>query len=398
MALTIKDILQLQSLRGFQLISGHKGLSRYVTSAGILDYEVCPDIDYPREAAFERDSVVLSSLLFAKDDPELILPAVEQLYSSGVSGFAYKTVIYSNLPEEVTEFSEEHEFPIFCFGKDTYFENIIFEVMNAVLSDDTNLLTESTIKKMIENDLSKSQVYFLSKNVSLKFKEYAMGVYIKDSRGDFFVDIDRYLKNFYLNRNLNDKALICKYKDGIFAVLTARQPKQDSFSLILDDLLTFLNPSCDSEASAGACPGKSGLSVSCSNIHMPHESLDLCFRESYFTYLASSAESRDFRCYSSIGTYQFLIPQRDTEIMQTYMGNIINPLKERPEYFETVHRLVLCGGDTSLTSDHFGCHQNTIRYRLGKIKALLHLESETEQDFYAVLAAAMRLYLIKEFE
>lgn len=395
MALTIKDILQLQSLRGFQLISGHKGLSRYVTSVGILDYEVCPDIDYPRDTAFEKDSVVLSSLLFAKDNPELILPAVEQLYASGVSGFAYKTVIYSNLPEEVNDFSEEHNFPIFCFGKDTYFKNIIFEVMNAVQSDDTNLLTESTIKKMIENDLSKSQVYFLSKNVSLKFKEYAMGVYIKDSSDDFCADIDRHLKNFYLNRNLNDKALICKYEDGIFAVLTARQPKHDSFSLILDDLLTFLNPSGNTEATYGSKPG---FKVSCSNIHMPHENLDLCFRESYFTYLASSAESRDFHCYSSIGTYQFLIPQRDTDVMQAYIENIIGPLKERPDYFETVHRLVLCGGDTSLTADFFGCHQNTIRYRLGKIKALLHLESETEQDFYAVLAAAMRLYLIKESE
>lgn len=394
MALTIKDILQLQSLHGFQLISGHKGLSRYVTSAGILDYEFSPDVDYPRESAFEKDSVVLSSLLFAKDNPELILPAVEQLYASGVSGFAYKTVIYSKLPEAVTKFSEEYEFPIFCFGKDTYFENIIFEVMNAVLSDDTNLLAESTIKKMIANELSKSQVYFLSKNVSLKFKEYAMGVYIKDSKGDFCVDTDRHLKNFYLNSNLNDKALICKYEDGIFAVLTAHQPKQDSFSFILDDLLTFLNASDDSVTSTHQ--SKSNLAVSCSNIHLPHEDLDLCFRESYFTYLASSAEGRNFRYYSSIGTYQFLISQRDTEIMQTYMENIINPLKERPEYFETVHRLVLHGGDTCLTANYFGCHQNTIRYRLGKIKALLHLESETEQDFYAVLAAAMRLYLIKE--
>ncbi len=394
MALTIKDILQLQSLRGFQLVSGHKGLSRYVTSAGILDYEVCPDIYYPREKAFEKDSVVLSSLLFAKDNPELILPAVEQLCASGVSGFAYKTVIYNNLPEEVTKFSEEHDFPIFCFGKNTYFENIIFEVMYAVMSVDTNLLTACTIKKMIENDLSKSQVYFLSKNVSLNFKEYAMGVYIKACSDDFYIDIDRHLKNFYMNRNLNDKALMCKYKDGIFAVLTSHQPKEDSFSLILDDLLTFLNPPCNSEGSIRV--SKSGFTVNCSNIHMPHENLDLCFRESYFTYLASSAESRNFCSYSSIGIYQFLIPQKDTEIMQTYMENIINPLKARPEYFETVHRLVLYGGDTCLTADYFGCHQNTIRYRLGKIKALLHLESETEQDFYAVLATAMRLYLINE--
>ena len=68
------------------------------------------------------------------------------------------------------------------------------------------------------------------------------------------------------------------------------------------------------------------------------------------------------------------------------------------ESFYFYPTLVLYGGDTCLTADYFGCHQNTIRYRLGKIKALLHLESETEQDFYAVLAAAMRLYLIKESE
>ena len=76
-------------------------------------------------------------------------------------------------------FSNENDFPIFRFGTDVYFENIIFEITDAIRLDDTNLLTEINIKRMIDNDFSKSQVYFFSKNISLSFKEYSMGVYIK---------------------------------------------------------------------------------------------------------------------------------------------------------------------------------------------------------------------------
>ena len=81
--------------------------------------------------------------------------------------------------------------------------------------------------------------------------------------------------------------------------------------------------------------------------------------------------------------------------MQDYAASVLQPLLAKPEYFETARQLVLCGGDTLLTADRFGCHQNTIRYRLQKIKALLGLESETEQDFYAILAAAVRLHLLQ---
>ena len=383
MALTIKDLLLLQSLQNFRTIAGDKGLSHYVTSAGIGDYEFCSDIDYPHETAFEKDSFVLSSLLFAKDNPALILPAVRQLYEAGVSGFAYKTVLYQSLPSEVIDFCDTHDFPLFSFGTDTYFENVIFEIMEAVRSDDTNLLSEGTILKMISGDLSKTQVYFLSKNISLLFKEHVMGVFIRSESDDFYSHRERCLKNIYLNRNLNDKVLLCRYEDGLFAILTSRMADSRSFETILNELLDFI------------CIDTQKLSVSRSNVHKPYDELDFCFRESYHTHLASAAEGRSFSSYGIIGTYQFLIPQKDTAAMRQFCERIIKPLQAKPEYFETVLQLTRCGGDTQAAADFFGCHQNTIRYRLGKIKNLLSLESETEQDFYAILAAAMRLYMLQ---
>lgn len=384
MALTIKDILQLHSLKKMELISGYQGLLHYVSSAGIADYEFCSDLDYPRENAFEKGSFVLSSLLFAKENPASILPAVKQLFEAGVSALAYKTVIFQDLPEEVIVFSNENDFPIFRFGTNVYFENIIFEITDAIRLDDTNLLTETNIKKMIHNEFSKSQVYFLSKNISLSFKEYSMGVYIKSSDDGFRLNLDRYYKNFYLNRNLNDKALLCKYEDGLFAILTSHQNNVKSFQIILSDLLNFLALNANE------------LFINCSNIHRSYECLDLCFRESFHTHIASLAENRNLSSYSAIGIYQYLIPLQNEQSMQSYMDSLITPLLGRPEYFDTVMQLVLHGGDALQAAGRFDCHQNTIRYRMNKIKALLGLESETEQDFYAILASAMRLYLLKK--
>ncbi len=414
MALTIKDVLQLQSLQGFQLHAGQKGLSRYVVSAGIGDYEFCSDVDFPREEAFEPDSLILSSLLFAKGQPELLLPAVQQLFDAGVSGLAYKTVIFDELPTEVLDFCNSNEFPLFSFGSDTYFENIIYEVMNAVRVDDADLLSENNIRSMIENEFPRVQVSRFAKMLSLAFKGNAMGVYIKpiaasssgdartadDSRADtdarpdgiahhvtdhssFDVRAERCLKNLYLNRNLNDKVLLCLYDGGIFALLTAHQPKAEAFEVILTQLLEFLGLDASS------------LHICRSDIHPSHKELDFCFRESYQAYLASVAEARSFGSYHEIGMYKFLIPQLANENMQKYAQSILESLRSKPEYFDTVRQLVLCGGDTLMSAEHFGCHQNTIRYRLQKIKALLGLENETEQDFYAILATAMRLHLLE---
>lgn len=76
MALKVKELLELDSFRGIELVSGKEGLDNIVCSAGIADYEFVPDIDYRNENAFEKDSFVISSLLFAKNDETRILEAV----------------------------------------------------------------------------------------------------------------------------------------------------------------------------------------------------------------------------------------------------------------------------------------------------------------------------------
>lgn len=378
----MKDVLLLQSMNKLNIVAGSHGLHNYVTSVGIADYEFCKDVDYPKEGAFEKSSLVLSSLLFAKDEPSLILPAIKSLHEAGVSGLAYKTVIFKELPQEVIDFSNEVNFPILKFGTDTYFENIIVDVMEAIRLDDTNILTEANITKMIEGEFTKSQIATISRGLSLEFKEYSMGVFIKDDKETFAGNIDRWYRNFYLNRSLNKKAILTRYMGGFFLILTSKSEKREGFELIIDQVMEYLGID------------KKDVNVARSQVKSQALLLDLCFRESYHTYIASLCDKKKYEAYQQIGTYQFLIPMRRGQEILDYSNRIMGKISE--DVLDTIVQLVVNRGDIVQTADDMGCHQNTIRYRVGKAKDALGYEELTDQSFYALIEPAVRLYILNQ--
>ena len=384
MAVKVKDLLELSSLQGMKLLAGEKGLDRVVCSAGIADYEFAPDIAYCSENAFEKDSFVISSLLFAQNDKQRILPAVKALYAFGTSAFAFKRIIFDSLPREVIDFAEEKQYPLFTFGEEFYFENIIYEIMDAVQRDDTQILAEEKIKKMIDNELSADEVNRISKSVSLLFRRCAMAVYIQPRFPEKQMDTGRIFRNFYMNKRLKHKSLLCRYNRGLFLILTSPYDEEEKFALILEEIVNALGLDASAQ------------SFSRSGIHPPHEELDRCFRESYHTYMASAAEGRDYASYDQIGMFRYLIPQKDDVALREFSDAIMEPLLNKEELLRTGIDFVLHGGDVHQTACACSCHDNTIRYRLAKVKELTGAAGKTEAEFYAELSAAVRIYLLRK--
>lgn len=384
MALKVKELLQLQSLQGFKLVSGEKGLERAVCSAGIADYEFAPDVDYHNDNAFDKDSFVISSLLFAQNDSSRILEAVQSLYDLGISAFAYKKVIYEELPKEVLAFSNEKNLPIFAFGPNLYFENIIYEVMEAVQRDDTQILAEENIKKMIENELPKDEVLRISKSISLLFKKYAKAVYLKPFAKGSKLDMSRIFRNFYLNKSLKNKAMLCKYNKGLFLILTSAYEEEEKFELILNEAMESL--SIDEKK----------VYISRGNIYYPHSELDRCLREAYHTFAASVTDGKDYGNFNDIGSFKYLIPLKDSYALNEFSERILRPILDKEEYLNTVITLVVNNGDITSTALECNCHQNTIRYRLAKVRELIGAGRKTEFEFYSELSTAVRIYLLKK--
>lgn len=383
MALNVRDVLQLQSLHGFRLISGKRGLDRYVCSAEIADYEFAENVEYYNSNAFEKDSFVISSLLFAQKDAGRILDAVKELHRMGTSAFAYKDVIYKELPEAVLKYSEEHDYPIFVFGQDIYFENVIFEIMDAVQRDDTEILAEHTIKKMIERELSRDEVTKISKSVSLIFQKNVRAAYIKPRPGENGLDMSRIFRNFYLSKNLKTKILPCRYQNGLFIILTSSYGEPEKFEVILKEALENL------------FIDRSRVQISRSGIYYPYGELDLCMRESYHTHIAGKVSQREYGTYDKIGIFQYLIPLRDSGVLREFSENYLRPICDKEELMDTAVRFVLNFGDIARTADDFGCHQNTVRYRISRLKELTEAGKKTDFEFYQELSAAVWIELLK---
>ena len=171
MALCINDIYELKSMKKMTLLAGMGGIMNPVCSVGIADYEFADsflEATNDDAQAFEKDSLVISSLLFAEHNPDAILPAIKFLHHTGTAGFAFKTVVYNTLPQEVLDYANAHNYPIFRFGRDLMFEDVIFEVFEAVNRDDKENLSFQNLEGMIAHRLSSDEVHTIAKNLRLQ--------------------------------------------------------------------------------------------------------------------------------------------------------------------------------------------------------------------------------------
>lgn len=410
MALTVKDVLELPSGQRMQLLAGGGGLNRPVISVEIADYEFAPDIDFVPEAGFDPEnamepaSFIITSFLFAKDDPALILSAVQALEEMGMAGLAYKQIIYDQLPEEVLTFAEEKNFPLFSFSRDLWFENIIFDIMYAVQFDDKVYLSEDKIDAMLSGRMNRSELDIIRKGISLKLRTYVTVVFIP---GDG-LDAGRILRSFYMLKGFHSKGLMLRYGDSLFLITTSPRSDAKSHDLIRKEAFELLGidravgaRSSAAATGAGGAPesaaatGPNGAPCSAAMTGMSdvHESaeLDRAFRESWLCYVASAAEDRQFRRFSETGVYRVLLPALDNRETPAFAESLTGAFADNPDLTDTVSTYVSAGGDTAKTASALHCHQNTVRYRLGRIRDLTGLQDATDAELFLQLKTALAI-------
>jgi len=377
MALTVKDILELPSGQKMRLLAGKKGLNRPVASVEIADYEFAPDLQHAHDAAFdleenmESGSFIITSFLFAKDDPSAILSAVKALAEMGMAALAFKRIIYEKLPDEVLSFADRHNFPILSFDRTVWFENIIFDIMYAVQFDDKVYLSEEKIDSMLSGHMNRSELDIILKGISLKLRQYISVVYIAGET----IDAGRILRSFYLLKGFHSKGLMVRYGDAVFLIATSSHADQKSHAMIRREAFELLGIAEDT-------------AMGMSSVHPP-AALDRAFRESLQCFAASSVEGAAFDCFAETGIYRVLLPALGNEECTAFANDILQAFADKPDLYETALAYSMSGGDIAKTAASLLCHQNTVRYRLGRIRAHTGLQDVTDGEFYLQLKAAL---------
>lgn len=384
MAVTISDLLNLDALRDFSLIAGKRGLGRTITGTEILDFEFMDEGLAYRERGFEGNSLVLTSLLFAKDKPELILKAVKKLISQNVQAMAYKPVFFNDLPAEALEYAEKMEFPILKFGHDEFFEDIIFSIRSLVERDDVLGQTEPLIGEMLSREFTEEEAEDAHERINPLLRPMVAAVCIRD-RELSGSQISAKIRRSRPDDKLRSKTFVGKYEDLFIIILSQDEDHHDRFKTLLEDV-----------AIVYGLVGRD-LTMGISNVRRIDDQFNLAVREAYWAEKVAEIEQAPSRYYKDIGIYQLIVSYIHTTQMRRYVQNFFAPLFEEEEkdgeLMHTAIEYVLAKGDTMKTAERLFCHKNTIRYRIGKLQEKLDPNSN-EKEFYQNLAIAVKIYLL----
>lgn len=390
MKLTVKDLFDIPILKNFRLVAGEKGLDRPVMLTETLDFEFTKGITMPRSTLFTGNSLVLTSLLFAKDDPHQILEAVKGLVDLNVSCLAYKKVIYSRLPAEVLAFADEAGFPILEFGGDEFFEDIIFAV-NHELSDGEDIASlERDISAILDQETTAREEFKIRKKINPVFKRFVQAVAIKDMSLQTEEEIVRLVGKVASSERISKKAALCKFRETYFIFLSQDTDESSRFKALLADIFVALG----TDENKLRCGFSAILPIS--------EDFGKIVKEAFWACNVAVMENTPLRRYDEIGIYRLIVPEIHSKNVLDYMKEYLSPLGDGADssngdsLLETACTYILSRGDLDETAAKLFCHKNTVRYRLANLHRLLDPYSN-DKEFHENLSIAVRIYLLSRF-
>ncbi|MDR3164689.1 MAG: PucR family transcriptional regulator [Synergistaceae bacterium] len=386
---TIRDIINIDKLKSLKLIAGGKGLDNRVEKVGMLDYEFTKKgAPHNVETQWMPFDFVITTFLYAKENSELLIDAVKKLKSYGVSGIAVKNVFSLDIPAEVIRFANNNNFPFFIFTDNSlFFDDIIICVNNMVSQISDINVAEQKINVIRFGEHDKNQVKKLAREINYSFTDIFFCAYFRcrdpERQNRLGTTITAAASRV---RDISGVSIV-KYKDGFFYLVSEINVKK-------------LAPE---ESVASLCKTlavrEGEYYIGISNIQFHLSDFRKALLQSIYAaeYCKITGDGR--RAFRDLGIYQFLIPHADDEWLSDFYAAIVLPLIEhdtsrRGNILDFAMTYEMCYGNNREIARRHKIHDNTIRYRLKKIKSALGF-AENDPSFEQQLLLALKLHRIK---
>lgn len=384
MAVTVKDLFSLDVMKDFKLITGQGGLNLTIGATEILDFEFLKRDELKREKTFDGNSIVLSSFLFAKDNPAYVLDSVKELIRLNVHALAYKPVFFKSLPQEALDYAEKNNFPILEFGGDEFFEDIIFSIRSLIERDQAVDILEEQLRDMVFRDYSEEEVSLLYENLNPSFRHEVLGVCLKDTSCRES-EIPSVLRNGIVDPALKNRIFMGKLEDKFLIILSKEDGRTSGFQDLFEEVKHTYNFK------------EENLICGVSRVHNIEVGIDKVIKEAYWAAKVAEIENKKVKLYKNIGIYRLIGAHFYSKKMMNFMQEYLSPILEEDgkegDLFVTAVEYVLAGGDVVKAGERLYCHKNTIRYRIARLQEKLDPEVN-EKEFYLNLSTAIKIYLL----
>ena len=383
MAYTVADFINSFSGR-VKLLTGSGGLTNVIEDIGMLDYELDETLRNKYVHSSFRGQLVLTSFLYAKDDPFLITDAVKYLLSNGARALAVKNVFRLPIADSTLRYADSRNFPIISVPPDgIYFEDLVYEVRSLAKTMSDAGLVHRELDLIVAGGLTEAELLTHVRQINPSFEQHLLAVYFK-SGGSF--GQNEYLKmraRFEASGLAAPAAKLCLYKRGALLLYS-----NDETSALCGD--SFVERLC-----AALTEEADDFSIGVSREHFSLSEFRECLRECLCASLFEAPGGAGFTRYDSLGSYRILLPFAGSEALRRFRDDVAGPVVEydienRSELFNSLSEYVLCGCDLHAAAQKMSVHENTLRYRLEKIASLTGLDYKRQEQLEQ-LSLAMKI-------
>ncbi len=135
--MTVSDVLKIPSLQRLQVLAGHAGLNRQITTVSVMD---APDI----YAWMNGGEFLITSAYPVKDNVPYLSPLIEKLDAAGVAAFGVKISRFiGQLPQSAIDTANRLGLPLISIPEDYAFTDIINPVLYSIVDEQASMLVQS---------------------------------------------------------------------------------------------------------------------------------------------------------------------------------------------------------------------------------------------------------------
>ncbi len=381
--LSLSSLNNFEFFNQFQLVAGQNGLYKNIANVVILDYEGIEETYY----GFQPGDFVITNLMYAKDDPSRIYKSFSSLIGIGVSAFAIKTIFFETIPDEVIALADEHEVPIFTFSE-IFIEDVILNVTDYLRSSTNYDYYEKLIDSFIQHPSYQNEIQQFTGALNISYdNKYASSMYL---------GFQSAVNDFALQRTLNktqlaleqitqkDELYVVKYKNGMLFIVFFKSEES------LPHNLKKYWKHFIQEMSIQTSLYHIGINDSILDISM----LDIVMRRAIYAFNMCLSSKADSRSYSDLGPLNAMYPLLNDSYIEQYRIELINRIEpscksiqdfHSTESYKTLKSCVNHNFDMISVGNDLFQHQNTIRYRIKKIKELLNITNDAMFNMVVVI-------------
>lgn len=377
MSVCLDEILKNSLFDGSTILAGRQGTDRIVQRVSVFD---CPyHADILAGGIVEAGDLFISCLEQFQDGDDALWQFMESLIHYNSAGLlVVPTGRVAVLNQRIMDFCDEKHFPVILIKNSIPYAKIMSVINKYTAIDMINALNLLKIDKILFSNISDGEKRKVLHSINPRFKENIRALYVTGTFRSQLASME--LWNKYAERE-NDTLIMGNHLIFLLSSSNLKELKLHS-NVVSSEMTRYF----------------SDFYLGFSRIH-PLREIGQVLMEGERAVKIASALKVTQQEYEPMSSLQMLLAsqgsQEEWDFYNHYVKTIANEVSSDAltEFLQTVEAFVANSGNYKKTAQQIRQHENTVRYRVNRVKQALGMEEDTIR-FYETISLAVKLRIV----